>query len=134
LTGGRHYRCPAAEHADQQQEALLSPKRIGIAAGLGIATVMLGTPHSAAIARTNISTKWSAISITLERCKSRAEDAMRDAGFRNVQVLQFSVYGERGEYSAMVRCAPEKGVVFFVVAGPQVERVNRYVDNIGDGF
>jgi hypothetical protein len=25
-------------------------------------------------------------------------------------------------------------VVFFVVAGPQVERTNRYVDNIGEGF
>jgi hypothetical protein len=89
---------------------------------------------SAAFAGPSMSTRWNNTSLNLERCKARAEDALREAGFRDVKVLQFSVFGERGDYSAMVRCATDKEVVFFVVAGPQVERANRYVDEIGDGF
>ena len=60
------------------------------------------------------------------RCATRNSVASRR--------LQYSVFGERGDYSAMVRCATEKGVIFFVIAGPEVERVDRYVDDVSDGF
>jgi hypothetical protein len=104
---------------------------IGVAAGLGLA---VGAAGSDALAGPSVSTKWSETTLNLERCKTRAESAVRDAGFRGVKVLQFSVFGERGDYSAMVRCATDKGLVYFVVAGPQVDRTNRYVENIGEGF
>jgi hypothetical protein len=106
-------------------------KAIAIGAAAG-ALMALTSP--AAIAGPSMSTKWNSTTLNLERCKARAEDALREAGFRDVKVLQFSVFAERGEYSAMVRCATDKEVVFFVVAGPQVDRANRYVDEIGDGF
>ena len=51
-----------------------------------------------------------------------------------VKVLNYSVYAEKGDYSAMVRCATDKEMVFYVVAGPQVERTNRLIDDISDGF
>ena len=94
-------------------------------------SVLSGT---AAFAGPSMSTKWSNTTLSLERCKSRAEDALRDAKFRSVKVLQYSVFAERGDYSAMVRCATEKGVVFFVIAGPEVDRTNRYLDDVSDGF
>jgi hypothetical protein len=80
----------------------------------------------------SMTTKWNTTTMNLERCKSRGEDALRDARFRGVKVLQYSVFGERGDYSAMIRCATDKGVVFFVVAGPEVERANRYIDEVSD--
>ena len=89
---------------------------------------------SAAIAGPSMSTKWNTTTLSLERCKARGEDALRDAKFKGIKVLNYSVFGERGDYSAMVRCATDKGVVFFVIAGPEVERTNRYVDEISEGF
>ena len=89
---------------------------------------------TAALAGPSMSTKWSNSTLNLDRCKSRAEEALRDAKFTGIKVLNYSVFAERGDYSAMVRCATDKQMVFFVVAGPQVERCNRYVDDIGDGF
>ena len=89
---------------------------------------------SAAFAGPSMSTKWNTTTLSLERCKSRAEDALRDAKFQSIKVLQYSVFAERGDYSAMIRCATEKGVVFFVIAGPEVDRTNRYVDDVTDGF
>ena len=89
---------------------------------------------TAALAGPSMSTKWSNTDLNLDRCKSRAEKALEDAGFKGIKVLNYSVFAERGDYSAMVRCATDKQMVFFVVAGPQVERTNRYVDDIGDGF
>ncbi len=89
---------------------------------------------SIALAGPSMSTKWSNTTLSLDRCKSKAEDALRDANFKGIKVLNYSVFAERGAYSAMVRCATDKTMVFFVVAGPQVERCNRYVDDIGDAF
>jgi len=103
-------------------------KRIVFAAALA----MLG--GSAAVAGPSMSTKWNTTTLSLERCKARGEDALREAKFKGIKVLNYSVFGERGDYSAMIRCATDKGVVFFVIAGPEVERTNRYVDDISEGF
>ena len=99
-----------------------------------LAAAMTLMSGAAALAGPSMSTKWNTTTLSLERCKDRAEDSLRDARFRSVKVLQYSVFGERRDYSAMIRCATEKGVVFFVVAGPQVERTNRYVDEVSEGF
>ena len=97
-----------------------------------VALSMLG--GTAAVAGPSMSTKWTTTTLSLDRCKSRGEDALRDAKFKGVKVPQYSVFGERGDYSAMIRCATDKGVIFFVVAGPEVDRANRYVDDVSEGF
>jgi hypothetical protein len=89
---------------------------------------------TAALAGPSMSTKWNNTDLSLDRCKSKAESALRDAGFKGIKVLNYSVFAEKGDYSAMVRCATDKTMVFFAVAGPEVDRCNRYVDDIGDGF
>ncbi len=96
-----------------------------LATGLFVGTALAGP---------SMSTKWSNTGLSLERCKERAEEAVRDAGFRSIKVLQFSIFAERGDYSIMVRCITEKKMVFFAVAGPQVERTTRFVDEVGDNF
>jgi len=53
-------------------------------------------------------------------CIRRAEDATRRAGFEwEMSTVLESVFRERGAYASMIRCVPERGIVFFVVAGPQ---------------
>ncbi len=98
---------------------------------IAIAACLVG---SAALAGPSMSTKWTNTTLPLDRCKSRAEGALRDAKFSGIKVLNYSVFAERGAYSAMVRCATDKQMVFFVVAGPQVERASRYLDSIADGY
>ena len=104
---------------------------MAITACLVSTAAFVSTP---ALAGPSMSTKWNSTTLTLELCKARAEEALREAKFTGIKVLNYSVFAERGDYSAMVRCATDKEMVFFVVAGPQVERTNRYVDDIGDGF
>jgi hypothetical protein len=89
---------------------------------------------TAALAGPSMSTKWSDTKLNLDRCKARAEQALREAKFSGIKVLNYSVFAERGDYSAMVRCATDKELVFFAVAGPEVERTSRYVDDIGDAL
>jgi hypothetical protein len=93
-----------------------------------------GLSCGTALAGPSMSTKWSNTGLSLERCKERAEEAVRDAGFRSLKVLKFSIFAERGDYSIMVRCISDKKMVFFAVAGPQVDRTTRYVDEVGDKF
>ena len=98
---------------------------------IGLTACLIAT---AAFAGPSMSTKWSDSSLNLDRCKNKAHKALDEAGFKGIKVLQFSVFAERGDYSAMVRCATDKELVFFAVAGPDVERTNKYVDEIADGF
>ena len=60
---------------------------------------------------------------------------MREAGLtRNLQVLQLTVYGEQGEYTASVRCVPGHQMVFFVVAGPRPDRASKFMADLRGKF
>ncbi len=108
--------------------------RFGVAALAAFSplfAVALATPSDAG---PSMSTRWSNTGLSLDRCKSRAEEAVRDAGFRNVRVLKFSIFAERGDYSIMARCITEKNMIFFAVAGPQVQRTSRMLDDVANNY
>ena len=86
---------------------------------------------TAAVAGPSMSTKWNDTDLSLERCR-RALRSAAPANFRGIKVLTYSVFAERGDIPRC--CATDKTMVFFVVAGPEVERTNKYVDDIGDNF
>ncbi len=88
----------------------------------------------AALAGPSMATKTSPTKLTLEQCKQRAQDVAKKAQFKISKVLQYSIYAEQGDYSVIVRCAPEQGLVFFAAAGPRMERAAAYVDEVGDDF
>jgi hypothetical protein len=88
----------------------------------------------AATAGPSMATKVSPSKMTLDACKKRAEELMKKANFKIFKNLQYSIYGENGDYSIIVRCAPEQGLVLFGAAGPRMERATTYVDEIGDDF
>jgi hypothetical protein len=43
-----------------------------------------------------------------------------------------SIYGERGEYTALVRCAADMNMAYFVVAGPKGDVASRHMNAIRD--
>ncbi len=89
---------------------------------------------TAAVAGPSMSASWTAAAISLEACKERSQQAAKKAGFKTIRALQYSVFAESGDYSAMLRCATEKEAVFFAVAGPRVDRANRYIDDLAEAF
>ena len=71
----------------------------------------------------------------LADCLKRGEVIMCEAGLtRNLQVLQLTVYGEQGEYTASVRCVPGYQMVFFVVAGPRPDRASKFMADLRGKF
>jgi hypothetical protein len=88
-----------------------------------------------AAAGPSLSTSLQATSLDLADCLKRGEAIMREAGLtRNLQVLQVTVYGEQGEYTASVRCVPGKEIVVFVVAGPRPDRASRFMADLKGKF
>jgi hypothetical protein len=45
---------------------------------------------------------------------------------RNYEVVGQSIFGERDVYTAAIRCVASKGIVWFVVAGPQAQLCTQY--------
>lgn len=88
-----------------------------------------------AAAGPSMSTGVQATNLDLGDCLKRGEAIMREAGLtRNLQVLQLSVYGEQGDYTASVRCVPGKEMVFFVVAGPRPDRASKFMADLKGKF
>jgi hypothetical protein len=61
---------------------------------------------------------------------------MKNSGFttRFEVIKNRSVFGERGGYTAAIRCAADKNVAFFVVSGPSSKECSKYNDLIKEGF
>jgi hypothetical protein len=99
-----------------------------------LAAVMLAAATSA-LAGPSMSTSLQATTLDLAECLKRGETIMREAGLtRNLQVLQVTVYGEQGDYTASVRCVPGYQVVFFAVAGPRPDRASKYMADLRGKF
>lgn len=64
-----------------------------------------------------ISTKWLDLTVTQDACLSKAEAAIRTAGFDNLERTQQSRYGTADGYTGAVRCISDKAIVMFVVSG-----------------
>lgn len=83
----------------------------------------------------SMSTGLQATTLDLAECLKRSEAIMREAGLtRNLQVLQLTVYGEQGDYTASVRCVPGYQMVFFAVAGPRPDRASKFMADLRGNF
>jgi hypothetical protein len=82
-----------------------------------------------------MSTSLQATTLDLADCLKRGEAVLRDAGAtRNLQVMQVTVYGELGDYTASVRCVPGYQVVFFAVAGPRPDQASKLMAGLRGKF
>ncbi len=105
-------------------------------AALSIGLVALvAMPVVAAAESPSMTSRWEDTDLDFEACRARMAVAVRQGGFtKNVTVNPSSIYAERGNYTALVRCLKDKGVVFFAVAGPDTKTAERYNDGIADKF
>jgi hypothetical protein len=90
----------------------------------------------AAVAGPSMSSAWLGITIGQDECIKKASASVKAESFnKNFEVLgNTSVYGERGDYTALVRCAADKEIAYFVVAGPKGAQASRYMNAMRDGF
>jgi hypothetical protein len=69
-------------------------------------------------------------------CLKRGAQPIRNNSFNSAfEVLgNSSIFGERGDYTALVRCFAAKGIDYFVVAGPRAETASNHMNAIKDAF
>lgn len=80
--------------------------------------LLLGIASPALAQGPAVSTKWLDLTVTQDVCLSKAEAAIKTAGFNNPERTQQSRYGTIEGYTGAVRCISEKSIVMFVVSGP----------------
>lgn len=88
----------------------------------------------AAAAGPSMSSAWLKIAVDQDECVQRSKAAIQENSFTTrLEVLgNSSIYGERGEYTALVRCAADMNMAYFVVAGPKGDAASRYMNAIRD--
>jgi hypothetical protein len=99
------------------------------------AAVLAVCATAALAAAPSMSTRWADMTLSSDDCVAKARRAVRAEGFtKNFEVVSTTVFGERGDYTCAVRCAADKEIVFFVVAGPVAKRSTDYNAAIAEHF
>ena len=113
-----------------------TPQIKRIIAGAGLALVVTGVAATAVIAGPSMSSAWDKITVEQDDCLRKASASLRANDFetRFEVVNKTSVYGERGDYTALARCAANMSIVYFVVAGPDSSKTSQYMNTIRAGF
>ena len=109
---------------------------IGIRASFATVIVASATVMAShAIAGPSMSMAWVEIS-DQDQCVKQASSALRSNGFttRFEVISNRSIYGEKGDYTAAVRCVSDKSVAFVAVAGPKSDLTGKYTDALKEGF
>ncbi|HEY1540852.1 MAG TPA: hypothetical protein VGG01_00445 [Xanthobacteraceae bacterium] len=83
-----------------------------------------------------MSVNWTDAGPDQDTCVKQASDAMRQNKFSaNFEVIgNRTIYGERDDFTAAIRCIAEKGVAFVAVAGPNGKLTGTYAAAIRDAF
>lgn len=105
-----------------------------VAAGVVLLGAALTMPS--VMAGPSMSSAWLAITINQEECVKKGSQVVQDNSYntRFEVVGNSSIYGERGEYTALVRCAAEKNFVYFVVSEPKGDICSKHMNAMRDGF
>ena len=110
-------------------------KRVSVGLAVAVTAAIAGAAAVLA-ASPSMSSAWLATTVDQDECVRRGSAAMRKQSFSTrFEVLgNSSIYGERGDYTALVRCAADKEFVYFVVAGPTGNVCSRHMNAIRDAF
>ncbi len=94
------------------------------ALALGIAS--LPQLSASAAAGPAIASEWADLDMVQAECFRRGEGAIEKLGFGQLERTRFSRYGQRQDYTVVVRCVEEKKIVLFLAAGPSREQAQKY--------
>ena len=83
-----------------------------------------------------MSAGWQDWTGSQDACVKKAAARLHQKGFNaNFEVLNNrTIYGEIGQYTAVIRCFAEKKIAFVAVAGPNGDQCGKYLDAIKDRF
>jgi len=82
-----------------------------------------------------VSTHVEPIFLSQIQCLRVASDVLWAKKFKKkLDHSEISAWGGKGVYKAVIRCAAEESVAFFVVVGPKGKLTRQYVDELGGLF
>jgi hypothetical protein len=80
-------------------------------------------------------TSWVEFRFSQAECMERASAALRATGMTTkFEVVGTSSFGEKGDYTGLVRCAETPKVAIFAVAGPNAQDCNNLGKALEDEF
>ncbi|NJN71424.1 MAG: hypothetical protein HC799_00675 [Limnothrix sp. RL_2_0] len=74
--------------------------------------IAIATTSVVQAAPAKIWTSWQSTNLTKAQCMNRAEKAVTQLGYHEVQVLESAVYGEASDTSVTIRCATDQNFIF----------------------
>ena len=107
-------------------------RSVAATAAMGLAFCLASA--SVVHAGPSMTTNWTATTLSNNECMDRAKRVVRESDIGKVDVVGHSVFGQGGGYTAVVRCIPEKGVVYFVVGGPSLDGTKTRMRKLFDKF
>lgn len=82
---------------------------------LGLILAVLLAPVLAGPA---VASRYNEIKMPQQQCLKNAEEALRKTGLEAQDRTEQSRYGGRGDYTGVVRCIADNGLVLFIGSGP----------------
>ena len=84
----------------------------------------------------SMAVNWVEVTDDQDACVQQASNALKKNNFGTAfsVINNRTLYGERGAYTAAVRCVAEKAIAFVAVAGPGSDLTEKYADAIKNGF
>src|ERR1044072_4660827 len=73
-----------------------------------------------------ISSRWEDMTFSQGECTDRARDAMRNNGFRRIELVGQTTFGDRGIYQIGIRCVADRKMYYIYGGGPEEPTVRRY--------
>jgi hypothetical protein len=102
---------------------------------LSLALLGAVTASSVAASGVGMSNTWIDLHSGKARCIQQATLAIKKAGFtENFEVAGETVYGDQEDYSALLRCVPDKNMAYIVVAGPDSNLADQYVSQVRKNY
>ena len=86
--------------------------------GFGLTLSALPALASPALGGPAVASRYNEIKMSQEQCLNNAEEALRKAGLDAQDRTEQSRYGARGDYTGVVRCIADNGLVLFIGSGP----------------
>lgn len=82
-----------------------------------------------------VSLSYQNTTLTLTQCQNRAENSLRASGFsRGLEVSGEFLAGINREYRGVIRCLIDKGIILFLVTGPESDAASNFIDKLEDNF
>ena len=103
-------------------------RAISLAVSTAVASVLTASAALAGPAvatRYTVPDRWKNAPATQDACLARAEAAILDTGFTDVERTEQTRYGTMREYTAAIRCIMDKQIVVIILSGPARQTADR---------